>query len=81
MSLSHVRLADVLLCCSYPLHPDRSAEEVAGKQSEHWPEPGVIYMDSMAFGMGMCCLQVTCTGVVAGFAVDGVCCLSIHVDY
>jgi len=43
----------------YPLHPDRSAEEVAGKQSEHWPEPGVIYMDSMAFGMGMCCLQVT----------------------
>jgi glutamate--cysteine ligase catalytic subunit len=44
---------------AYPVHPDKRDSEVAGHQSPHWPEPYSIYMDSMAFGMGMCCLQVT----------------------
>lgn len=57
-----------------PLHKSKSAEELeamakevlakckvsmshAVEQAE--PYPGVIHMDCMAFGMGMCCLQVT----------------------
>jgi glutamate--cysteine ligase catalytic subunit len=44
---------------AYPVHPDKHETEIAGQQSPHWPEPHTIYMDSMAFGMGMCCLQVT----------------------
>ena len=43
----------------FPVHPNKRDSEVAGKQSDHWPQAGHVYMDAMSFGMGMCCLQVT----------------------
>ena len=45
----------------FPTHPNKSDDEIGGKQSEYFPEPYTIYMDSMAFGMGQCCLQVGLT--------------------
>ena len=38
-----------------PLYKDEHTPEII----EGSREPGTIYMDSMAFGMGMCCLQMT----------------------
>lgn len=39
------------------LHKISKAAEAAARKPE--PYPGFIHMDAMAFGMGMCCLQVT----------------------
>ncbi|CAI5725753.1 unnamed protein product [Hyaloperonospora brassicae] len=41
--------------------PSQFARKLATLDSDHMaePYPGFIHMDAMAFGMGMCCLQVT----------------------
>jgi hypothetical protein len=52
-------MGDLRVCVHrFPAHPDRLPSEVAGTRSAHWPQKSHVYMDSMAFGMGMCCLQV-----------------------
>ena len=71
-----------------PLHPaaseaERAALEAAGPAGDvatpHWPDPYTIYMDAMAFGMGMNCLQVTfqsCNIEEARFFYDQLACVT-----
>jgi len=40
-----------------PLFEDKNTN--MNEMTEEEPYPGQIYMDSMAFGMGQCCLQIT----------------------
>lgn len=40
-----------------PLYKDTNTDMESVSEQE--PYPGKIYMDSMAFGMGQCCLQLT----------------------
>eukprot|EP00826_Nyctotherus_ovalis_P050274 TRINITY_DN6146_c0_g1_i3.p1 TRINITY_DN6146_c0_g1~~TRINITY_DN6146_c0_g1_i3.p1 ORF type:complete len:667 (-),score=139.94 TRINITY_DN6146_c0_g1_i3:179-2179(-) len=44
------------VCITVPLFADTKTSLAVSKTE---PYPGLIYMDSMAFGMGCCCLQLT----------------------